>query len=158
MARWLNVLKEESQKGFHPALPKYGSGDPTSYGLIGSIVGAMSMCGAVRHGAEYFNFYVRRRGGVQLARSLSCSLSCSLPCPPPQRAPDTPQPPLAPSHDPRRPCALSHSCLPPPHPLTLPPFPPTSSRKDWIPTFWWCGTGWTAPWKTFREPGCALSA
>ena len=57
MARWLNVLKEEARNGFHPELPKYGFGDPTSYGLIGAIVDAMSVCGAVRHGAECFNFY-----------------------------------------------------------------------------------------------------
>ena len=57
MGRWLNVLKDEARKGFHPTLPKYGFGDPTSYGLIGSIVDAMAASGAVRHGAECFNFY-----------------------------------------------------------------------------------------------------
>ena len=57
MGRWINVLKEEARKGFHPTLPKYGFGDPTSYGLIGSIVDAMAASGAVRHGAECFNFY-----------------------------------------------------------------------------------------------------
>ena len=34
MARWLGVLKEEAAKGFHPDLPKYGFGDPTSYDII----------------------------------------------------------------------------------------------------------------------------
>jgi CRP-like cAMP-binding protein len=57
MGRWLNVLKVEAANGFHPTLPKYGFGDPVSYGLIGQIVDAMSVCGAVRHGAECFNFY-----------------------------------------------------------------------------------------------------
>ena len=57
MGRWLKILKEEARNGFHPALPKYGFGDPTSYGLIGDIVDATSVCGAVRHGAECFNFY-----------------------------------------------------------------------------------------------------
>ena len=57
MARWLNILKEEARNGFHPPLPKYGFGDTKSYGLIGSIVDATSNCGAVRHGAECFNFY-----------------------------------------------------------------------------------------------------
>jgi hypothetical protein len=57
MSRWIGVLKEEARRGFHPNLPKYGFGDPTSYGLIGTIVGAMSASGAVRHGAECFNFY-----------------------------------------------------------------------------------------------------
>ena len=56
MGRWLNLLKEEAAKGFHPELPKYGFGDATSYGLIGEIVKATSGCGAVRHGAECFNF------------------------------------------------------------------------------------------------------
>ena len=57
MGRWINVLKEEARRGFHPLLPKYGFGDPTSYGLIETIVDAMSDSGAVRHGAECFNFY-----------------------------------------------------------------------------------------------------
>ena len=57
MSRWLDVLKAEARKGFHPTLPKYGFGDPTSYALIGDVVGCTAACGAVRHGAECFNFY-----------------------------------------------------------------------------------------------------
>ena len=61
MGRWLNVLKEEARAPtLSPdvtKLPKYGFGDATSYDLIGKIVDAMSACGAVRHGAECFNFY-----------------------------------------------------------------------------------------------------
>jgi len=57
MGRWLSILKEEAAKGFHPNLPPYGFGDPISYGLIGKIVDEMKSCGAVRHGAECFNFY-----------------------------------------------------------------------------------------------------
>jgi len=57
MSRWLDVLKDEADKGFHPTLPEYGFGDPTSYGLIGDVVNATGSCGAVRHGAECFNFY-----------------------------------------------------------------------------------------------------
>jgi len=60
MGRWLNVLKEEAaqaRNGFHPVPPQYGYGDPTSYGLIREIVHATADCGAVRHGAECFNFY-----------------------------------------------------------------------------------------------------
>jgi len=57
MGRWLSVLKEEASKGFHPHLPQYGFGDMTSYGLISNIVDATAVCGAVRHGAECFNFY-----------------------------------------------------------------------------------------------------
>jgi hypothetical protein len=56
-SRWLEILKEEADKGFHPELPKYGFGDPTSYALIGDLVKATLSCGAVRHGAECFNFY-----------------------------------------------------------------------------------------------------
>lgn len=55
--RWLEILKVEGDKGFHPEFPKYGFGDPTSYGLIGDVVNATISCGAVRHGAECFNFY-----------------------------------------------------------------------------------------------------
>jgi len=55
--RWLGILKEEAEKGFHPEFPKYGFGDPTSYRLIGDVVTATLACGAVRHGAECFNFY-----------------------------------------------------------------------------------------------------
>merc|ERR1719359_2554540 len=36
--RWLEVLKKEGERGFHPKIPKYGFGDPTSYRLIGDIV------------------------------------------------------------------------------------------------------------------------
>ena len=57
MSRWLDVLKAEAAKGFHPELPKFGFGDPTSYELIGMVVDATDTCGAVRHGAECFNFY-----------------------------------------------------------------------------------------------------
>lgn len=55
--RWLGVLKEESDKGFHPHVPEFGFGDPTSISLIGDVVTHTAACGAVRHGAECFNFY-----------------------------------------------------------------------------------------------------
>jgi len=54
---WLAVLKKEAENGFHPQFPKYGYGDPTSYRLIGDVVAETLSCGAVRHGAECFNFY-----------------------------------------------------------------------------------------------------
>ena len=38
-------------------LPKYGFGDATSYRLCGDAVKATLSSGAVRHGAECFNFY-----------------------------------------------------------------------------------------------------
>lgn len=55
--RWLQVLKEANEKGFHPKFPKFGFGDPTSYRLVGDIVAETQDCGAIRHGAECFNFY-----------------------------------------------------------------------------------------------------
>lgn len=56
-SRWLEILKIEAENGFHPEFPKYGYGDPTSYRLIGDVVAETLSCGAVRHGAECFNFY-----------------------------------------------------------------------------------------------------
>ncbi|CAJ1407662.1 unnamed protein product [Effrenium voratum] len=57
-SRWLEVLKEEaSKKGKSPDIPKLGFGDPTSVRLIGDVVQVTASCGAVRHGAECFNFY-----------------------------------------------------------------------------------------------------
>lgn len=55
--RWLDVLKKEGEKGFHPKFPPYGFGDPTSYRLIADIVNETKDCGAIRHGAECFNYY-----------------------------------------------------------------------------------------------------
>lgn len=52
-SRWLNMMKAEN---FHPHLPKFGFGDPTSYRLIGDVVAETAPCGAVRHGAECCNF------------------------------------------------------------------------------------------------------
>eukprot|EP00913_Durusdinium_trenchii_P020120 g18908.t1 len=51
------ILKRESDKGFHPEMPRFGFGDPTSYEIVGEFVTAMGLLGAVRHGAECFNFY-----------------------------------------------------------------------------------------------------
>jgi len=56
-SRWLAVLKKENERGFHPKFPKYGYGDDTSYKFIGDIVTVCQGSGAVRHGAECFNFY-----------------------------------------------------------------------------------------------------
>jgi len=55
-SRWIEVMKKEGERGFHPALPKFGFGDPTSYAWCGDIVETTIGCGAVRHGAECFNF------------------------------------------------------------------------------------------------------
>eukprot|EP00929_Paragymnodinium_shiwhaense_P023222 TRINITY_DN14595_c2_g4_i1.p1 TRINITY_DN14595_c2_g4~~TRINITY_DN14595_c2_g4_i1.p1 ORF type:complete len:1302 (-),score=284.36 TRINITY_DN14595_c2_g4_i1:71-3976(-) len=55
--RWLQGLKREAAAGFDPAIPKFGFGDPTSYRLMSDVIERTSACGAVRHGAECFNFY-----------------------------------------------------------------------------------------------------
>ncbi|KAL3903640.1 MAG: hypothetical protein SGILL_010370 [Bacillariaceae sp.] len=55
--RWLDVLKTNATKGFHPEIPKYGFGDATSYGIVEEAVTFLQDSGAVRHGAECFNFY-----------------------------------------------------------------------------------------------------
>jgi len=54
---WLEVIKEAERSGFHPDLPPYGYGDETSYNLISEVVDAVQETGAVRHGAECFNFF-----------------------------------------------------------------------------------------------------
>jgi len=51
---WQQILRNEH---LHPEFPKYGFGDPTSYELIGDVVEKTSSAGAIRHGAECFNFY-----------------------------------------------------------------------------------------------------
>jgi len=55
--RWLEVIKSASQEGFAPTIPKYGFGDPTSYRLIKEVTEATRDTGAIRHGAECFNYF-----------------------------------------------------------------------------------------------------
>jgi len=55
--RWLEVLKEEATKGFHPHIPEYGFGDPKSYGIMERAALQLIDTGAVRHGSECFNYY-----------------------------------------------------------------------------------------------------
>ncbi|CAJ1964008.1 unnamed protein product [Cylindrotheca closterium] len=55
--RWLDVLKSSAKKGFHPEIPKYGFGDAKSYDIVENAVDFLQESGAVRHGAECFNFY-----------------------------------------------------------------------------------------------------
>eukprot|EP00927_Polykrikos_kofoidii_P039723 TRINITY_DN34052_c0_g1_i1.p1 TRINITY_DN34052_c0_g1~~TRINITY_DN34052_c0_g1_i1.p1 ORF type:complete len:1293 (-),score=179.43 TRINITY_DN34052_c0_g1_i1:7-3885(-) len=55
-SRWLECLKREALHGFSPDIPKYGFGDPKSYKLMADVIVATEPCGAVRHGAECFNF------------------------------------------------------------------------------------------------------
>jgi len=55
--RWLEVLKLEATNGFHPTMPEFGFGDPRSYDIMLKAVERLNISGAVRHGAECFNFY-----------------------------------------------------------------------------------------------------
>ena len=55
--RWLEVVKAAATQGFHPTMPAFGYGDPTTYDIIANIVDATSNSGAVRHGPECFNYY-----------------------------------------------------------------------------------------------------
>jgi len=55
-SRWLEVLKESEEKGFYPEMPEFGFGDPKSYAIIKAAVARLSVNGAVRHGAECFNY------------------------------------------------------------------------------------------------------
>lgn len=55
-SRWLEVLKESASKGFFPKMPKFGFGDPKSYAIMKGAVSHTGSIGAVRHGAECFNY------------------------------------------------------------------------------------------------------
>jgi len=52
-SRWLNVIKESK---LHCKVPKFGFGDATSYAMISEVVEATIETGAIRHGAECFNY------------------------------------------------------------------------------------------------------
>jgi len=55
--RWLEVLKKEgSNKDLRSELPQYGFGDPKSYSIMEYAVDRLKGSGAIRHGAECFNF------------------------------------------------------------------------------------------------------
>jgi len=55
--RWLDVIKKEGERGFHPKTPKNGFGDPTSDKFVADVISTTKDCGAIRHGAECFNYY-----------------------------------------------------------------------------------------------------
>lgn len=52
--RWLEVLKQDNP---NPEIPPYGFGDPKSYGIMERAAMQLIDTGAVRHGAESFNYY-----------------------------------------------------------------------------------------------------
>eukprot|EP00928_Gymnodinium_smaydae_P030752 TRINITY_DN2277_c0_g3_i1.p1 TRINITY_DN2277_c0_g3~~TRINITY_DN2277_c0_g3_i1.p1 ORF type:complete len:1054 (-),score=226.96 TRINITY_DN2277_c0_g3_i1:19-3180(-) len=53
---WIDKYKLAAEGGLVQRLPPYGFGDPASYRLVAEVVQATSSLGAVRHGAECFNF------------------------------------------------------------------------------------------------------
>eukprot|EP00927_Polykrikos_kofoidii_P046169 TRINITY_DN40369_c0_g1_i1.p1 TRINITY_DN40369_c0_g1~~TRINITY_DN40369_c0_g1_i1.p1 ORF type:complete len:1024 (+),score=149.68 TRINITY_DN40369_c0_g1_i1:102-3074(+) len=53
---WLEVLRKAKSHGQHPVVPKYGYGDPVSNRLISEVMQSTASTGAIRHGAECFNF------------------------------------------------------------------------------------------------------
>mmetsp|Transcript_38573 Transcript_38573/g.81128 ORF Transcript_38573/g.81128 Transcript_38573/m.81128 type:complete len:1434 (-) Transcript_38573:177-4478(-) len=53
-ASWLEVIKHQKK---HVTMPRYGYGDPKSYAIMKHAVQRLEEFGAVRHGAECFNFY-----------------------------------------------------------------------------------------------------
>ncbi|KAL3942759.1 MAG: hypothetical protein SGBAC_003103 [Bacillariaceae sp.] len=54
---WLNILKTEAAKGFHPEIPPLGFSDPKTYTIMKHAIHRLREEGSVRHGAECFNFY-----------------------------------------------------------------------------------------------------
>mmetsp|Transcript_18787 Transcript_18787/g.52487 ORF Transcript_18787/g.52487 Transcript_18787/m.52487 type:complete len:837 (+) Transcript_18787:293-2803(+) len=55
--RWLEILKNCSRKGFHPTMPPNGYSDPKTRFIFKFAINRLSITGAVRHGAECFNYY-----------------------------------------------------------------------------------------------------
>jgi CRP-like cAMP-binding protein len=56
-ARWLEVLHDLADSGEHHVFPDFGYGDGTSVELVKIICSAVVNSGAIRHGAECFNFH-----------------------------------------------------------------------------------------------------
>ena len=54
--RWLEVLQTKDLKTDVP-MPQYGFGDPQSYDMLSKVVQVVRASGAVRHGAEAFNYH-----------------------------------------------------------------------------------------------------
>ena len=54
--RWLDVLKKDKPTGKNAQIPRYGYGDPKTYSIMEYAVGRLGENGAIRHGAECFNF------------------------------------------------------------------------------------------------------
>lgn len=55
--RWLDVLKDCGSKGYHPKIPVGGYADPKTRFIFKHAINRLSITGAVRHGAECFNYF-----------------------------------------------------------------------------------------------------
>jgi len=55
-SRWLEVHRRWHEQGSYPNIPRFGFGDEMSSRLIETVVEMTKTSGAVRHGAECFNF------------------------------------------------------------------------------------------------------
>mmetsp|Transcript_8420 Transcript_8420/g.20684 ORF Transcript_8420/g.20684 Transcript_8420/m.20684 type:complete len:367 (-) Transcript_8420:373-1473(-) len=55
-SRWLDVLKDSNDKGFHPTVPPFGYSDPKTRFIFKHAIDRLSVTGAVRHGAECYNY------------------------------------------------------------------------------------------------------
>jgi hypothetical protein len=55
--RWLEVLHDLAEQGEHHEFPEFGYGDVTSIALVQEITKTLQHCGAIRHGAECFNYH-----------------------------------------------------------------------------------------------------
>ena len=56
-SRWLRALKDVKAHAHKVAMPAYGYGDAVSYQMMQHAVRRLNKTGAVRHGAECFNYY-----------------------------------------------------------------------------------------------------
>lgn len=56
-SRWLRALKDVKAHAHKVAMPTYGYGDSVSYKMMQHAVHRLNKTGAVRHGAECFNYY-----------------------------------------------------------------------------------------------------
>jgi len=56
-SRWIEVLKTQTEAGYHPVTPRFGFGCPKSIGIVQNAAERLAMTGAVRHGSECFNYY-----------------------------------------------------------------------------------------------------
>jgi len=58
--RWLEVLRECGNKGVYPKMPDGGYSDPKTKFIFEHAINRLSTTGAVRHGAECYNYYFQQ--------------------------------------------------------------------------------------------------